>query len=124
MSCLDLFPQLGHPVIHERRIHLPQMQVRVVPIAPADEVPQLSAVAVLGLFRARAGALLQESLQKELVPPEHGTGLSGIEEAADVRQGLRLIHARQNRREAGITFGITTIFGKWRNAVFPCGGMV
>ena len=94
----------------------------MVPIAPADEVPQLPAVAVLGLFRARAGALLQESLQEELVPPEHGTGLGGIEEAADVRQGLRLIHARQGRRNVGIRNGITAIFGKWRNAVFP-GGM-
>ena len=82
-----MFPQLGHPVIHKRRIQLPQMQVRVVPITPAVEVPQLSPIAVLGLFRAHAGALLQESLQKELVPPEHGTGLSGIEEAADVSQG-------------------------------------
>ncbi|MDD9862672.1 MAG: hypothetical protein OXU49_09540 [Cyanobacteria bacterium MAG STY2_bin_7] len=96
----------------------------MVPIAPADEVPQLSAVAVLGLFRARAGALLQESLQEELVPPENGPGLGGIEEAADVRQGLRLIHTHQNRREAGITFGITAILGKWRNAIFCCGGMV
>ena len=75
------------------------MQMRVVPIAPADEVPQLSAVAVLGLLRARAGALLQESLQEEFVPPEHGTGLSGIEEAADVRQGLLLIHAVKNSWE-------------------------
>ena len=60
----------------------------------------------------------------ELVPPEHGTGLGGIEEAADVSQGLRLIHARQDRRDVGIRNGITAIFGKWRNAIFPCGGMV
>ena len=59
-----LFPDLGNPVIHERRVQLPQMQVRVVPISPADEMPQLSAVAVLGLFRARARALLQETLQE------------------------------------------------------------
>ena len=71
-----------------------------------------------------AGVLGQVSLQEELVPPENGPGLGGIEEAADVRQGLRLIHARQNRRDVGIRNGITTIFGKWRNAVFPCGGMV
>ena len=69
---LNLFPQLGHPVIHERRIQLPQMQMRVVPITPTDEMPQLPAVAFLGLFRARAGALLQESLQEELVPPGAG----------------------------------------------------
>ena len=86
------------------------MQVRVVPIAPADEVPQLRSVAVLGLFRARAGARLQESLQEELVPPEHGTGLGGIEEAADVRQGLRLIHARKDGWNVGNSFGNTPIF--------------
>ena len=27
-----LFPELGNPVIHERRVQLPQMQMRVVPI--------------------------------------------------------------------------------------------
>ena len=75
------------------------MQVRVVPITPADEVPQFSAVAVLGLLRPRAGALLQESLQEELVPPEHGTGLGGIEQAADVSQGFRLIQPSEHRRD-------------------------
>ena len=80
MAVRHLFPQLGHPVIHERRIQLPQMQVRMVLVTPADEVPQFSAVAVLGLFRARAGALLQESLQEELVPPENSPGLGGIED--------------------------------------------
>ena len=94
------------------------MQGRVVLIAPADEVPQLSAVAVLGLLRARAGALLQESLQEELVPPEHGTGLSGIEEAADVRQGLRLIHARENGWKVGNSFGNTIIFWCCRKCRF------
>ena len=86
------------------------MHVRVVPITPADEVPQLSAVAVLGLFRARAGALLQESLQEELVPLEHGTGLGGIEQAADVRQCLRLVHAREDGWNVGNSFGNTLIF--------------
>ena len=86
------------------------MQVRVVPITPAVEVPQLSPIAVLGLFRARAGALLQESLQKELVPPEHGAGLGGIEQAADVRQRLGLIHAREDGRNVGNSFGNTLIF--------------
>ena len=56
------------------------MQAGMVPITPADEVPQLSPVAVLGLLRARAGALLQESLQEELVPPENSPGLGGIED--------------------------------------------
>ncbi len=75
------------------------MQVRMVPIAPADEVPQLSPVAVLGLFRAGARALLQESLQEELVSPQHRSGLSGIEQAADVRQGLCLIQPGKDGRE-------------------------
>ena len=75
------------------------MQVGVVLIAPAGEMPQLSPVAVLGLLRAGAGALLQESLQEELVPLENGPGLGGIEKAADVRQGLRLIQPGKNGRE-------------------------
>ena len=65
------------------------MQVWVVLIAPAGEVPQLSPIAVLGLLRAGAGALLQESLQEELVLPQHGAGLGGIEEAADVLELCR-----------------------------------
>ena len=86
------------------------MQMRVVPITPADEVPQLSPIAVLGLLGAGARALLKESLQEELVPPEHGAGLGGIEEAADVCQGLRLIHARENGWNVGNSFGNTPIF--------------
>ena len=74
------------------------MQVRIVPIAPADKVPQFSAIAVLGLLGPRAGALFQKSLQEEFVPPEHGTGLGGIKQAADVRQGLRLIQPSEHRR--------------------------
>ena len=49
MSCLDLFPQLGHPVIHEGRVQLAQIQVWMVLIPPAGEVPQLSPIARLGL---------------------------------------------------------------------------
>ncbi|WP_392345103.1 hypothetical protein [Parasynechococcus sp.] len=69
----------------------------VVLIAPAGEVPQLSPVAVLGLLRAGVGALLQESLQEELVPSQHGIGLGVIEETADVRQGIRLIQPSEDR---------------------------
>ena len=75
------------------------MQVWVVPIAPADKMPQLSPIAVLGLLGAGARALLKESLQEELVPPEHGTGLGGIEQAADVGQGFRLIQPGKDGRE-------------------------
>jgi hypothetical protein len=82
----------------------------VVSITPADKVPQLSAVAVLGLLRPRAGALLQESLQEELVPPEDCTGLGGIEQAADVGQGFRFVHAREDGWNVGNNFGNTLIF--------------
>jgi len=86
------------------------MQVWVVPITPADEVPQLSPIAVLGLLRPRAGALLQESLQEELVPPKHRSGLSGIEEAADVRQGLSPIQPGKNGRNVDNNLGNTLVF--------------
>ena len=82
----------------------------VVLVTPAGEVPQLSPIAVLGLLGAGARVLLKKSLQEELVPPEHGTGLSGIEEAADVRQGLRLIHSRENGRNVGNSSGNTLVF--------------
>ena len=75
------------------------MQVWVVLITPAGEVPQLPAVAVLGFLRSRAGALLQESLQEELVPPQNGTGLGGIEQAADIGQSLRFIQPGKNGRK-------------------------
>jgi hypothetical protein len=81
------------------------MQVRVVPIAPADKVPKFSAIAVLGLLRPRAGALFQESLQEELVPP----GLGGIKEPTDVCQSLCLVQPCQHRLESGIVYGITEI---------------
>ena len=75
------------------------MQVRVVPITPADEVPQLSPIAVLGLLGAGARALLKESLQEELVSPEHGAGSCRIKQAADVGQSLRLIQPGKDGRE-------------------------
>ena len=71
----------------------------MVLIAPTGEVPQLSPVAVLGLLGAGALALLQESLQEELVPPEHGAGGCRIKQAADVGQSLRLIQPGKNGRE-------------------------
>ena len=100
------------------------MQVRVVPIAPADKVPQFSAVAVLGLLRPRAGALLQKSLQEEIVSPEHGTGLGGIEQAADVRQGLRLIQPSEYRRNLSGSVVWMALGRLWRNSEIACSGMV
>ena len=39
---VNLFPQLGHPVLAERRVDLPQMQVWVVAIPPATELTDLA----------------------------------------------------------------------------------
>ena len=109
MTIGHLFPQEGHPVIHQRGVEFPQVQMWVVSITPAGEVPQFSAIAVLGLLGPRAGALLQESLQEELVPPEDCTGLGGIKEPTDVCQSLCLVQPCQHRRESGIVYGITAI---------------
>jgi len=96
----------------------------MVPIAKADVVvPQLSAITVLGLFRARAGALLQESLQKELVPPEHGAGLGGVKEAIDVPQGIRLVHALENGRNLSGSVVWKGLGRLWRNSEITWGGM-
>jgi hypothetical protein len=55
------------------------MQVRVVLITPLQVVPQLSAVPVLRLLSAGAAALGEESLDQQLIAPEDGASLSGIE---------------------------------------------
>ena len=100
------------------------MQVRVFPIAPAGEVPQFSAIAVLGLLRPRAGALLQKSLQEELVPPEHGTGLGGIEQAADISQSFGLIQPNEHRRDLSGSVVWIALGRLWRNSEIASGGMV
>ncbi len=104
-----MFPQSGHPVIHQRGIEFPQVHVWVILVTPAGEVLQLSPIAVLGLLGASARALLKESLQEELVPPENGAGCCRIKQAADVGQGLRLIHAGEDERNVGNSFGNTPI---------------
>ena len=81
----------------------------MVPIVPAGEVPQFSAIAVLGLLGPRAGALFQKSLQEELVLPEHSASGCRIKQAAYVGQRLCLIQPCQSRRESGIVYGITAI---------------
>ena len=54
MSCLDLFPQLGHPVLAERRVDLAKMQMRVIAIPPTRELTQLALLAANGLSTARS----------------------------------------------------------------------
>ena len=79
MSCLDLFPQLGHPFLAERGIDLPQMQVGMVAIPPTSELADLEAVAVLCRLAAGAAALADEPLDQQSVAPKDGTCFSGIE---------------------------------------------
>ncbi|WP_170951856.1 hypothetical protein [Synechococcus sp. GEYO] len=87
-------------------------------------MPQLAPVALLGLRGASATALREETLEEETVSPDDGAGLRGIKQTADISQRLGLIHTCKDRRDAGITFGITAIFREWRNPDFACGGMV
>jgi hypothetical protein len=77
------------------------MQVRVVLITPLQVVPQLSAVPVLRLLTAGTAALGEESLDQQLIAPEDGASLSGIEETADKSERLCLVHAVQDRRNFG-----------------------
>ena len=78
MSCLDLFPQLGHPVLAERGIDLPQMQMGMVAIPPTSELADLEAVAVLCRLAAGAAALADEPLDQQSVAPKDGTCFGGI----------------------------------------------
>ena len=79
MSCLDLFPQLGHPVLAERGVDLPQMQVGMVAIPPTSELANLEAVAVLCRLAAGAAALADEPLNQQSVAPKDSTCFCGIE---------------------------------------------
>ena len=56
MSCLDLFPQLEHPVLGQRWIDLPEVKVRVVPITPTHEAADFASATVTGLLAAGAAA--------------------------------------------------------------------
>ena len=66
MSCLDFFPQLGHPVLGQRWIDLPEVKVRVIPVTPAHETADFAAVTVTGLLAAGAAALGQEPLDQQV----------------------------------------------------------
>ena len=52
------------------------------------------------------------------------TGLSVIEEAADVRQGLRLIQPSEHRRDLSGSVVWMALGRLWRNSEIASGGMV
>jgi len=83
--------------------------VGVVLITPADEMPQLTGVAIDGLLAASAAALLQETLQQQLIPPEDSSCLSSVEKTRDESQCLRLVHAAEDGRDLGNSFGNTSL---------------
>ena len=88
MSCLDLFPQLGYPVLAERCVDLTQMQVWVVTIPPARELTDLAFVATHGLSTARATALTQKALHQQRVAPKDGSGCCCTERHGGLGPGI------------------------------------
>ena len=58
-----MFPQLGHPVLTESRVDLPQVQIWVVALSPATELTDLKAVTVLRRLAAGVTALTDEPLE-------------------------------------------------------------
>lgn len=106
-ASIHLLPQGVDPVLRHCWGDLAQVQVRVVLITPLQVVPQLSAVPVLRLLTAGTAALSEESLDQQLIAPEDDTSLSGIEQTADKSQRLCLVHAVQDRRNFGNSFGKT-----------------
>ena len=125
MSCLDLFPQLGHPVLAERGIDFPQMQVGMVTVPPTSELEDLEAVAVLCRLAAGATALTDEPLDQQGIAPHSSTSLGGIKKTGDISQRLRLIHAVQNRRQIFANgFANGPVLGLRLKTEIGCGGMV
>ena len=96
MSCLDLFPQLGHPFLAERGIDLPQMQMGMVTIPPTRELMDLEAVAVLCRLAAGATALTDEPLDQQGIAPDGCARLRGIKQSRDICERLCLVHAVEN----------------------------
>ena len=92
-SGLDLFPQLGHPVLAERGVDLPQMQVGVIALSPKTELPDLKAVGRPSCFGISSTALGDEPLNQQGIAPDSSTGLGCIKETGDVSKRLRLVHA-------------------------------
>ena len=74
-SGVDFFPQLGHPVLGQRWVDLPEVKVRVVPITPTHETADLAAVTVTGLLAAGAAALGQEPFDQQGVASDVSASL-------------------------------------------------
>ena len=110
MSCLDLFPQLGHPVLAERRVDLSQMQMRVIAIPPTRELTQLALVAANGLSTARATALAQKPLHQQRVAPKDGSGCCCVEHSTDKGERLCFVHADKNRWKRLVSTFVSTEF--------------
>ena len=125
MSCLDLFPQLGHPVLTESRVDLPQVQMWVVALSPATELTDLEAIAVLCRLAAGATALADEPLDQQGIAPHSSTSPGGIKKTGDISKRLRLIHAVQNRRQIFANgFANGPVLGLRLKTEIGCGGMV
>ena len=125
MSCLDLFPQLEHPVLTESRVDLPQVQMWVVALSPARELAQLALEAVLCRLAAGATALTDEPLDQQGIAPHSSTSLGGIKKTGDISKRLRLIHAVQNRRQIFANgFANGPVLGLRLKTEIGCGGMV
>lgn len=120
-----MFPQLGHPVLTESRVDLPQMQVWVIALSPATELTDLKAVAVLCRPTAGATALTDEPLDQQGIAPHSSTSLGGIKKTGDISKRLRLIHAVQNGRQIFANgFANGPIFGLRLKTKIGCGGIV
>ena len=125
MSGLDLFPQLGHPVLTEGCVDLPQMQMWMVAIPPARELADLEAIAVLSGLAAGAAALADEPLDQQRIAPEDSAGLGCIKKTGDISKCLRLVHAVQNRRQIFANgFANGPILGLRLKTEIGCGGMI
>ena len=83
----------------------------MVLVAPTDVVPKLAAVTVLGLLAACSAALGQKPRDQQLIPPENRACICGIKQAADKGKRIRLVHAFQDRRNLGNSFGNTSFMG-------------
>ncbi|WP_296365247.1 hypothetical protein [Vulcanococcus sp. Clear-D1] len=79
----------------------------VVLITPTEVMHQLAAIPVPRLLATGAAALSEEPLEQQLIAPEDGASISGIEQTTDKSQRLCLIHAVQDRRDFDNTFGNT-----------------
>ncbi len=69
------------------------MQMWVIALAPATELPDLKAVGRPSGFGISSAALGDEPLDQQGIAPDSSTGLGCIKETGDVSKRLRLVHA-------------------------------